>query len=103
MEKALSSHDCHVALHEAENHDSTLVESHYSRLVQNKKIATLSRFVLESGATIERAQVAYSTFGTLSRGGDNALVVCHALTGSSDVADWWEPLLGAGKALDTTR
>src|SRR5256885_13131272 len=27
----------------------------------------------------------------------------HALTGSADVEDWWEPLLGKGRALDTSR
>ncbi|ODQ68560.1 homoserine O-acetyltransferase [Nadsonia fulvescens var. elongata DSM 6958] len=31
------------------------------------------------------------------------MVICHALTGSSDVADWWGPLIGPGKAFDPTR
>jgi homoserine O-acetyltransferase/O-succinyltransferase len=32
------------------------------------------------------------------------IVVVHALTGSADAAgDWWEPLIGAGRALDTDR
>jgi homoserine O-acetyltransferase len=32
------------------------------------------------------------------------VVVVHALTGSADAAgDWWEPLIGAGRALDTDR
>lgn len=48
--------------------------------------------------------VAYSFKGSLSSAGDNALVVCHALTGSADVADWWGPLLGGpGRAFDTSR
>jgi homoserine O-acetyltransferase len=32
------------------------------------------------------------------------VLVVHALTGSADAAgDWWEPLIGRGRALDTTR
>ena len=32
------------------------------------------------------------------------VVVVHALTGSADAAgDWWEPLIGPGRALDTDR
>ena len=32
------------------------------------------------------------------------MLVIHALTGSADAAgDWWAPLIGPGRALDTTR
>lgn len=32
------------------------------------------------------------------------MVICHALSGSADVSDWWGPLLGGpGKAFDVTR
>ena len=32
------------------------------------------------------------------------VLAVHALTGSADAAgDWWEPLIGPGRALDTTR
>lgn len=61
-------------------------------------------FTLESGVTLQNVPVAYTTRGQLSQNGDNALVICHALSGSADVADWWGPLLGGpGQAFDTTR
>ena len=48
--------------------------------------------------------MAYTTKGKLSPKGDNAMVICHALTGSADVSDWWGPLLGGpGRAFDTSR
>jgi homoserine O-acetyltransferase len=58
------------------------------------------RVELECGAAIDGLEVAYRTWGTLSRSKDNAVVVCHALTGSADVDLWWGDLLGPGKALD---
>lgn len=67
-------------------------------------IAVVPAFTLESGVTLKNVPVAYKTWGRLSAAADNAMVVCHALTGSSDVADWWGPLLGGdGKALDLSR
>ena len=57
-------------------------------------------FVLESGERLRGVEVAYRTWGTLSPTRDNAVVVCHALTGSADVDRWWGKLLGGGRALD---
>lgn len=54
--------------------------------------------------TLHNVPVAYTTRGTLAPGGDNAMVICHALTGSADVSDWWGPLLGGnGRAFDISR
>lgn len=58
---------------------------------------------LESGGVLREAPIAFQTWGVLNAAADNAVVVCHALTGNTDVADWWGPLLGPGKLLDTSR
>ena len=67
---------------------------------ETRFFALPGRFRLESGASLPGVEVAYRTWGRLSAAGDNAVVVCHALTGSADVDRWWPALLGAGRALD---
>lgn len=57
-------------------------------------------FRLESGASLPELELAYRTWGRLAPTGDNAVVVCHALTGSADVDAWWPGLLGPGRAFD---
>ena len=57
-------------------------------------------FRLDSGESLPSVTVAYRTWGRLDEDGTNAVLVCHALTGSPDVAAWWGPLLGEGRALD---
>ncbi|PWN43893.1 homoserine O-acetyltransferase [Ceraceosorus guamensis] len=63
----------------------------------------LPSFTLESGVELQNVPVAYKTWGKLSASGDNAMVVCHALTGSADIEDWWGPLLGPSRVFDPTR
>jgi len=59
----------------------------------------LGPFRTEAGVTLPDMRVAYRRDGPPSA---SAVLVVHALTGSADAAgDWWEPLIGAGKALDT--
>lgn len=60
-------------------------------------------FVTEDGAVLERPVVAYRTWGRLNARRDNAVVVCHALTGTPDAADWWGGLFGPGRPLDPER
>ena len=57
-------------------------------------------FTVESGAVLPRVTVAYQTWGALAPSRDNAVLVCHALTGSADVSDWWGALIGPEGALD---
>ncbi len=66
-------------------------------------VVTLPSFTFGSGAAFAAVPVAYEAWGTLNEARDNAVIVCHALTGSPDAAAWWGPLIGAGRVLDTDR
>ncbi|KAL8754522.1 MAG: hypothetical protein Q9199_004289 [Rusavskia elegans] len=79
-------------------------ENPFASFIQHQHYAIVPHFTLESGVVLHNVPVAYTTSGQLSRNGDNVLVVCHALSGSADVKDWWGPLIGPkGRAFDTTR
>ena len=66
----------------------------------SQQYITLPSFTLDCGITLYDVPVAYKTWGTLNSTRDNVMVICHAFTGSSDVEDWWGPLMGRGKAFD---
>lgn len=75
----------------------------FVKLVNDQRIVEVPELVLESDLKITNFPIAYKSWGNLNEKGDNCLVVCHALTGSSDVADWWGPLLGDNLAFDPSR
>ncbi len=54
-------------------------------------------FALELGGELPSLDLAYQTIGKLNAKKDNVIWVCHAFTGSHDVADWWQGLVGPGK------
>ncbi len=60
-------------------------------------------FALSSGQSLPGITVAYRTWGKLNANADNAVILCHALTGSADADDWWAPLFGVNKALDPSK
>ncbi|KAI1637153.1 homoserine O-acetyltransferase [Biscogniauxia mediterranea] len=78
-------------------------DNFYAGLIKGQKFAVIPRLELDSGEVLEQCPIAYKTWGVLNDTRDNVLVVCHALTGSSDVSDWWAPLLGRGRAFDPAR
>lgn len=68
---------------------------------------------MDCGASFSPIDVAYETYGELNSTGTNAIVVCHALTGSAHAAGfssedvksigWWDSFIGDGKPLDTKK
>jgi homoserine O-acetyltransferase len=62
------------------------------------KLTLPEPFVLESGARLEQVEVAYQSVGE-----GPVVYVCHALTGDARATDWWDTLVGPGRAVDTER
>ncbi|MBT3377291.1 MAG: homoserine O-acetyltransferase [Lentisphaerae bacterium] len=64
---------------------------------------------LEQGGELSPVTVCYETYGQLSPNADNAVLVCHALSGDSHVAKhdpedapgWWDVMIGPGRPIDT--
>ncbi|MCM8527570.1 MAG: homoserine O-acetyltransferase [Lentisphaeraceae bacterium] len=63
------------------------------------------------GSVLKNIDVGYETYGNLNKDASNAILVCHALTGSAHAAGknseddkkpgWWDSLIGPGKPFDT--
>lgn len=70
-----------------------------------------SPLALERGGQLPAVTVAYETYGQLNAARDNAVLICHALSGDSHVAQhhpeddpgWWDIAIGPGKPIDTER
>jgi homoserine O-acetyltransferase len=60
-------------------------------------------FELESGEILSSIELRASVYGKLNADKSNAVLVFHALTGSSRVGDWWEGVMGDGLGLDTSK
>ena len=68
---------------------------------------------LKSGAVLPELDLVYETYGTLNADKSNAVLICHALSGTHHVAGkysaddkypgWWDNLIGPNKPLDTNK
>lgn len=84
-----------------------IVEKQFATLFGSQPLRT------DGGADFGPIEVAYETYGTLNEARDNAIFVCHALTGDSHAAGryeaadkkpgWWDGFIGPGKGIDTNR
>jgi homoserine O-acetyltransferase/O-succinyltransferase len=60
-------------------------------------------FLLQSGASLQPLQLHYAIYGELNDRRDNAILACHALSGSARVGDWWPQLFGCEGVFDLSR
>ena len=68
---------------------------------------------LKSGAMLPQYDLVYETYGQLNADKSNAILICHALSGTHHVAGkyseddkypgWWDNLIGPNKPLDTNK
>jgi len=85
-------------------------------IVETKQITLFEppgELPLVCGTKIGPVTVAYETYGELTPEKDNAIFVCHALTGDAHAAGlhtpddrkpgWWDAFIGPGKGLDTDK
>jgi homoserine O-acetyltransferase len=93
-----------------------------SHATQTRFLEIGSPFPLRDGGTLPQVRIASETGGELNADKSNAILVCHALSGSHHAsgrnpsiegvdslwqeelhAGWWEDMIGAGKAIDTNK
>ncbi|HYE73976.1 MAG TPA: alpha/beta fold hydrolase, partial [Blastocatellia bacterium] len=60
-------------------------------------------FQLLGGGKLSPVTLHYAVYGSLNEQRDNATLVCHALSGSARVADWWPQLFGEHAIFDLAR
>lgn len=84
-------------------------------LVETRRVTLFTEenpLVLESGERLAPVEVAFETYGERSPAGDNAIFLCHALTGDANAAGhhgeasrpgWWDNIIGPGRPIDTDR
>jgi homoserine O-acetyltransferase len=82
-------------------------------LVTPRDFVHAQPFTFKSGQVIPGFTLRYETYGNLNATRDNAILICHALSGDHHCAGWhtptdkkpgwWNNLIGPGKAVDTRR
>ena len=82
-------------------------------IVKTKIFKCKDPIKLSCGMTLDNFELIYETYGKLNKNKDNAVLVCHALSGNQHVAGrhkktdkhpgWWDSLVGPGKPLNTKK
>lgn len=66
-----------------------------------RQFAEIGPMDLKAGGHLESVTIAFEAWGQLNATRDNAILVCHALSGDSHAIGWWDRLVGPGLAIDT--
>ena len=82
-------------------------------IVKPKIFKCKNSLKLDCGVILNEYELAYETYGKLNTKCDNAVLVCHALSGNHHLAGrysssdkypgWWDSLIGPNKPLDTNK
>ncbi len=82
-------------------------------IVTPQRARVTQPLALRCGATLFDYELVYETYGTLNAAKSNAILICHALSGSHHIAGsyagdpknvgWWNNIVGPGKPFDTDR
>jgi homoserine O-acetyltransferase len=87
-------------------HDSATAREALPRYLK-EHISPATRFfrlpgplLLESGLMLDAVIIAYRTWGNPANAAENAVLICHALTGSADVDAWWPGIIAEDGAFD---
>lgn len=82
-------------------------------IVTPQKIAFETPLALANGQVLPRFDLMVETYGRLNEAKNNAVLICHALSGNHHVAGyhskddkypgWWDSMVGPGKPIDTEK
>lgn len=82
-------------------------------IVKPQKAVFDSPLQLDCGKELKKIELVYETYGSLNEQKDNAVLICHALSGDHHAAGynspdekkpgWWDVCIGPGKPFDTNK
>ena len=82
-------------------------------IVKPQKAIFDSPLQLDCGKELKKIELVYETYGSLNERKDNAVLICHALSGDQHAAGynspddkkpgWWDVCIGPGKPFDTNK
>ena len=82
-------------------------------IVKPQKAIFDSPLQLDCGKELKKIELVYETYGSLNEQKDNAVLICHALSGDHHAAGynspdekkpgWWDVCIGPGKPFDTNK